>query len=182
MHRAWMHAVPRESGPPALREALYGRIELCTLEDLPELIRIAHEEASIATDMYSEASVEIKKHLEDERAKDTDRDALTDRDYLRMVREVLLHVSPLHWSARQSLMEESERHLRKVATLAGIPFEEPKLLRCPEIPSTLSERVVDFLLCHAQDAWHSPTSLSPSCLAGMATGKHTPPGLILTRR
>jgi len=126
VHRAWMHAVPSESGPPALREALYGRIELCTLEDLPELIRIAHEEASIATDMYSEASVAIKQHLEDERAKDTDRDALTDRDYLRMVREVLLHVSPLHWSARQSLMEESERHLRKVATLAGIPFEKPK--------------------------------------------------------
>jgi len=67
VYRAWMHAVPSESGPPALREALYGRIELCTLEDLPELIRIAREEALIARDMYSAASVTLKQHLEDER-------------------------------------------------------------------------------------------------------------------
>ena len=126
VYRAWMHAVPRESGPPALREALYGRIELCRLEDLPELIRIAHEEASIARDMYSGASVTLKLHLEAKRAKETDGDELIDRDYLRMVREVLLHVTPQHWSARHDLMEEIRRHLEKIATKASIPFAVPK--------------------------------------------------------
>jgi hypothetical protein len=126
VYRAWMHAVPSESGPPALREALYGRIELCRLEDLGELIRIAREEELIARDMYSGASVTLKQHLEDERERETDGDELTDRDYLRMVREVLLHVTPQHWAARHSLMEEIRRHLEKIATKAGIPFTVPR--------------------------------------------------------
>lgn len=123
-YRAWMHAVPRETGPPALREALYGRIELCTLEDLPELIRIAREEALIAKDMYSGASVALKRHLEDEREKRTDGE-LTDQDYLRRARQVLLHVTPQHWAGRHSLMEEIRRYLEKISTEARIPFTVP---------------------------------------------------------
>ncbi len=126
VYRAWMHAVPSESGPPALREALYGRIELCTLGDLPELIRIAREEALIARDMYSAASITLKRHIEDERERDTDGDELTDRDYLRMVREVLLHVTPEHWAARHSHNEEIRRHLEGIARRAGIPFTVPR--------------------------------------------------------
>ncbi len=126
LYRAWMHAMPSESGPPALREALYGRIELCRLEDLPELIRIAREEALIATDMYSRASVTLKLHLEHERTKETDADELTDQDYLRMVREVLLHVTPKHWSTRHELMEEIRMYLEKIARKAGIPFTVPR--------------------------------------------------------
>jgi len=126
VYHAWMHAVPSESGPPALREALYGRIELCRLEDLPELIRIAREEALIARDMYSRTSVTLKLHLEDERERDTDGDELTDRDYLRMVRGVLLQITPEHWSARYSLMEEIRVHLQKIAKMAGIPFTVPR--------------------------------------------------------
>jgi hypothetical protein len=126
VYRAWMHAVPSESGPPALREALYGRIELCRLKDLPELIRIAREEELIARDMYSEASVTLKQHIEDERERDTDGGELSDRDFLRMVREVLLHVTPEHWAARHSLMGEIGRHLQKIARKAGIPFTVPK--------------------------------------------------------
>jgi hypothetical protein len=118
VYRAWMHMVPSESGPPALREALYGRIELCRLEDLPELIRIANEEALIARDMYSQTSVKLKLHLEDEREKDTDGDELTDRDYLRMVREVLLYITPEHWAARHALMEEICGRLQKIAKMA----------------------------------------------------------------
>jgi hypothetical protein len=126
VYRAWMHAVPSESGPPALREALYGRIELCRLEDLPELIRIAREEELIARDMYSGTSVTLKQHMEAERERDTDGDELTDRDYLRMVREVLLYVTPQHWAARHSLMDEIRTHLEGIATKAGIPFTVPK--------------------------------------------------------
>jgi hypothetical protein len=126
MFHAWMHAVPSDSGPPALREALYGRIELCRLEDLPELIRIAREEALIAKDMYSNTSATLKVHLEHERAKKTDGDELTDEDFLRMVREVLLYVTPQHWSARHELMEEIRRYLEKIAKMAGIPFTVPR--------------------------------------------------------
>lgn len=123
-YRAWMRAVPLEIGPPALREALYGRIELCTLEDLPELIRIAREEAKIARDMYSDASATLKTHREDQREKDASGE-LTDYDYLRMVREVLLQITPQHWAARHGLMEEIRRHHEKIARRAGIPFAEP---------------------------------------------------------
>jgi len=119
VYRAWMHAVPSESGPPALREALYGRIELCTLEDLPELIRIAREEALIAQDMYSRASVTLKQHIEDEREKKRTVGELTDQDYLRRAREVLLYVTPEHWAARHSLMEQIQVQLKKIATEAG---------------------------------------------------------------
>jgi hypothetical protein len=126
VYRAWMHAVPNESGPPALREALYGRIELCTLEELPELIRIAREEALIARDMYSQASLALKQHREDERENETDGDDLTDLDYLRMVREVLLHVTPEHWGHRHRHMEDIRRLLEGIAKKAGIRFRVPK--------------------------------------------------------
>jgi hypothetical protein len=126
VYRAWMHAVPSESGPPALREALYGRIELCTLEELPELIRIAREEAVIARDMYSQASLRFKQHREDERESETDGDDLTSLDHLRMVREVLLHVTPEYWGARHSHMMEIRRLLEGIANKAGIPFIGPK--------------------------------------------------------
>ncbi len=126
VYSTWMHAVPRDSGPPALREALYGRIELCRLEDLPVLIRIAREEELIARDMYSATSITLKLHLEHEREKEPDGDNPTDRDYLRMVREVLLYVTPQHWSARHNHMEEIRGHLEKIAQKAGIPFTVPR--------------------------------------------------------
>jgi hypothetical protein len=126
VYRAWMHAVPRESGPPALREALYGRIELCTLDDIPELIRIAREEALIARDMYSQASLTFKQHREDERDRETDGDKLTDPDYLRMVRDVLLQVTPEYWGDRNRHMGEIRRLLEGIAKQAGIPFTVPK--------------------------------------------------------
>jgi hypothetical protein len=126
VYRAWMHAVPRESGPPALREALYGRIELCTLEDVPELIRIAREEALIARDMYSQASLTFKQHREDEREKEIDGHDLTDLDYLRMVRDVLLQVTPEYWGDRNRHMGEIRRLLEGIAKKAGIPFTVPK--------------------------------------------------------
>jgi hypothetical protein len=126
VYRAWMHAVPSESGPPALREALYGRIELSTLAELPELIRIAREEAVIARDMYSQASLVFKQHREDERENESSGDELTDVDYLRMVREVLLHVTPEYWGARHSHMMDIRRLLEGIATKADIPFAVPK--------------------------------------------------------
>jgi hypothetical protein len=126
VYTAWMNAVPSKSGPPALREALFGRIELCRPENLPVLIRMAREEELIAKDMYSATSVTLKQHLEDEYEKDTDGDELTYEECQRMMRETLLYAFPEHWAARHSIMEEIGRRLKTIATKAGVPFTEPR--------------------------------------------------------
>jgi hypothetical protein len=118
--RSWMYARP--TGVPALREALYGRIELCQLEDLPELIRIAREEASIATDFFSETKTRLSHHLERNRRK-SKREEPGPKDYLQEVRNVLLHITPEYWSARSIHNEEIARHLERVAERAGVQFE-----------------------------------------------------------
>jgi hypothetical protein len=120
---AWMRAIP-SGGPPTLREALYGRIELCKLEDLPALIRIAREEALIARDLYSEASTKLKQLREDEDERSTGEE--TGEMYLREVRDVLLLVSPKHWAARHAEMEEVRRYLEAIAGKAGIKFTVPR--------------------------------------------------------
>jgi len=43
-----------------------------------------------------------------------------------MVREVLLYVTPEHWAARHSLMDEIRGHLEGIATKAGMPFTVPR--------------------------------------------------------
>src|ERR1700730_515934 len=50
----WMFELP--SATPALREAMYGRIEFCRPEDLPRLIKIVRQEEAISDDMYKEAA------------------------------------------------------------------------------------------------------------------------------
>jgi hypothetical protein len=115
--RAWMTATP--TGTPALREALYGRIELCRLGDVPDLIRLAREEATIARDLYSEAAVTLRRHLEDEREKEPS-DEPAPEDYLLEVRNVLLHVTPDYWAARHRHNDEIRRLLTKIAERAGL--------------------------------------------------------------
>jgi hypothetical protein len=120
---SWMRAIPSGS-PPTLREALYGRIELCTLADLPALIRIAREEALIARDLYSTASTKLKQLREDEDERGTGEAG--DEAQLRDVREVLLYLSPKHWGSRFDEMEEARRLLEAIARKAGIKFTVPR--------------------------------------------------------
>lgn len=115
--RSWMTATP--TGTPALREALYGRIELCRLVDVPDLIRMAREEATIARDLYSEACVTLKRHRDDERENEPS-DEPTPEDYLLEVRNVLLHVTPEYWAARHRHNDEIRRLLTKIAERAGL--------------------------------------------------------------
>lgn len=122
--QAWMYAIPG-LGPPTLREALYGRIELCKLEDLPELIRIAREEALIAKDLYSNATTQLKLHKE--AVSDQIHEGQTpEEDYLQEVRELLLYVTPEYWGKRFEHWEEIRSGLEKIASKAGIPFQVPR--------------------------------------------------------
>ncbi len=110
--RMWMLELP--SAMPALREATYGRIELCQLEDLPWIIRIAREEATVSADLYAEASLRLRRHAA--RRKDA-------KDYARMVREVLLYVDPMHWASRAERYELIADRLAEIARDAGIDLE-----------------------------------------------------------
>lgn len=119
--QGWMYATP--IGAPALREALYGRIELCRLEDLPELIRIAHEEVAMANALFSDSKLKLTHHLERSRRRPRRGKEPGPEDFLREVRTVLLHVTPGYWSARSLHFDEIARHLEGIATRAGIAFE-----------------------------------------------------------
>jgi DNA-binding PadR family transcriptional regulator len=119
--RAWMYAMP--TGVPALREALYGRIELCRLEDLPALIRIAREDVSMANDLFTSSKARLSKHLERGRRRHNSQEERSPEDYLQEVRGVLLHVTPEFWSLRSSHYDEIARHLEDIAKRAGIEFE-----------------------------------------------------------
>jgi hypothetical protein len=122
--RAWMYATPGP-GTPTLREALYGRIELCKLEDLPELIRIAREEALIAKDLYSNATTQLKLHKEDISDQIHEGQA-PEEDYLQELRDLLLYVTPEYWGKRFEHWEEIRSGLEKIARKAGIPFQVPQ--------------------------------------------------------
>ena len=57
--RTWMFEMP--SARPALREAMYGRIELCRLEDLARLIEMVRKEEAVSDDLYREAALRLRQ-------------------------------------------------------------------------------------------------------------------------
>jgi hypothetical protein len=114
---AWMFQPP--GGVPAIREALYGRIELARLAHLPRLISIAREEERIATDLYAAASERVRKH---EIRRRSGAARTTPGDYERKIRETLLYVDPLHWSSRAELFVVIAERLEEIAEEAGVQF------------------------------------------------------------
>jgi hypothetical protein len=127
--RSWMFRPP--SAIPAVRQALYGRIELTRLEDLPQLIRTIREEEVIATALYARASGDLHKH----NLESTDRgDGSKSRaDFEREIRETWLYVGPLHWSSRGTLCEVVLERLEEIAHEAGIDL--------PNLPMTATSVV-----------------------------------------
>jgi hypothetical protein len=119
VYRVWMYTLPTPE--PPLREAIYGRIELAGIEHLPQLIRYAREEERIATDLYAEASEELRK----QETKRKHRALHGQVDYVREIRETWLYVDPLHWSSRASLFDLIAQHLEEIAHEAGIEFDVP---------------------------------------------------------
>jgi hypothetical protein len=116
--RAWMFKPP--SAIPAIREAVYGRIELARLEHLRQLIRIVREEETIATDLYARANADLRKHEINRRSRIARK---TPADYERDIRETLLYIDPLHWSSRAALSAVIAEHLEEIAEAAGIALE-----------------------------------------------------------
>lgn len=124
-YSGWMYSKP--IGIPALREALYGRIELCRLEDLPELIRIAREERDIADGLFSRAKDDLRQYLDRTRRRPR-RGPLSREDFLRKVRGVLMHRTPEYWSARSVHHDDIAHSLKEIAREAGIDFPpDPKI-------------------------------------------------------
>jgi hypothetical protein len=108
--RTWMFELP--GAKPALREAMYGRIELCRLEDLPRLIEMARQEEAVSDDMYKEAAWRLRQ----QRLKKTD-----PTDYTRKIREVVLYADPMHWSSRSERYALIAERLEEIAKeIAGV--------------------------------------------------------------
>lgn len=114
--RSWMFSPP--SAIPPVRQAIYGRIELAGLEDLPQLIRSVRDEEAIATDLYAEASGELRKH--EIRRKGGRAEPKSRADIEREIHETWLYVGPLHWSNRAALCTVVLERLEEIAEGAGI--------------------------------------------------------------
>jgi hypothetical protein len=106
----WMFELP--TATPALREAMYGRIELCRPEDLPRLIAMVRQEEAISDDMYKEAAWRLRQQRLGK---------APSADYTRRIREVLLYADPLHWSARSERYALIAERLEEIAQeIAGL--------------------------------------------------------------
>jgi hypothetical protein len=109
----WMYDLPSRDGDPVLREALYGRLELCKDEDIPRLLSLARHEVMLSETLYNEASQrlhdqgELARHLK--KVKPDSKKRPTER-----VREILLLVEPLHWSHRAARYELVVKELEDI--------------------------------------------------------------------
>jgi hypothetical protein len=103
--RAWMFESP--SARPALREAMYGRIELCRPEDLPRLIELVRKEEAVSDDLYRQALWRLRQQRLKKAAVG---------DYRRKIREVLLYADPMHWSARSERYGVIAERLEEIAS------------------------------------------------------------------
>lgn len=114
--RSWMFRPPMAI--PAVRQAIYGRIELARLEDLPQLVGVVREEEAIATDLYAQANEELRKHEIKKKSRGGTRK--TRAGFEREIHETWLHVGPLHWSSRATLCLVVLERLEEIAQEAGI--------------------------------------------------------------
>ncbi len=117
--RSWMFGPPTAS--PAVRQALYGRIGLARLEDLPGLIAVIREEEAIAAHFYEHANNELREH--EARRRGRDGSGRTREDFERDIHETWLYAGPLHWSSRATLCLTALERLEEIAQDAGISDE-----------------------------------------------------------
>lgn len=116
---SWMFRPP--TAIPAVRQAIYGRIALAQLEDLPRLIGVVREEEAISTQLYEAANQELRNHETRKRNRSGARK--TRADFEREIHETWLYVGPLHWSSRATLCLTVLECLEDIAHEAGISVE-----------------------------------------------------------
>lgn len=114
--RSWMSRPP--TAIPAVRQAIYGRIELARLDDLPRLVRVVREEEAVAIDLYAQANAELREHETKRKSHSEARKTRT--DFEREIRETWLYIGPLHWSSRAMLCKLVLERLEEIARDAGI--------------------------------------------------------------
>ena len=117
--REWLFRPP--AAIPAVRQAMYGRVGLARLDELPSLIRILRKEEKIATSLYAEANSELRKHEMVRKSANGKR--TTRAEFERALRETWLYVSPMHWSSRAELCMNLIEHLEEIAEEAGIAID-----------------------------------------------------------
>jgi DNA-binding PadR family transcriptional regulator len=105
LFRSWMTDLP--AAIPALRDAMYGRIELARLEDLPRLIEMARREEALSGDLYAQAAVRLRQHTLARQREPP--------DLLSQVREVLLYADPMHWASRSERYKVIADRLEEIA-------------------------------------------------------------------
>jgi hypothetical protein len=118
---AWMFRPP--TARPAVRQALYGRIGLARLQDLPRLIAVVRSEDAIATHLYEQANEELRQHEARKRNRSSSGEK-TAADFEREIHETWLYVGPLHWSSRATLCLTILDRLEEIAQDAGIDVSE----------------------------------------------------------
>jgi hypothetical protein len=116
---SWMFRPPTAN--PTVRQALYGRIGLARLEDLPGLLGVVREEEVIATHLYERANEELREH--EIRKRNRSGEGKTHADFEREIHETWLYVGPLHWSSRATLCLMVLDRLEEIAQHAGISVD-----------------------------------------------------------
>jgi DNA-binding PadR family transcriptional regulator len=117
--QAWMFQPP--TATPAVRQALYGRIGLARLEDLPGLVEVVRQEEAIATSLYKQANEALRAHQIRKRSRGAE--GKTRADFERDIHETWLDVGPLHWSSRATLCLTVLDRLEDIAEEAGISVD-----------------------------------------------------------
>jgi DNA-binding PadR family transcriptional regulator len=110
---SWKLEMP--SGKPSLRDVLYGRIELCKLEDVPQLIKMSRAEEAISTDLYAQANARLKDYLYEKRKWRRRRVRRQESDLLLDVRATLLYADPVHWASRSEQYRVIADRLEEIA-------------------------------------------------------------------
>lgn len=116
---SWMFSPP--TAIPAVRQALYGRIGLARLEDLPRLIRVVRQEEAVATHLYEQANEELRQHRS--RARSRGSGEKTQTDFEREIHETWLYVGPLHWASRGALCLAVLDRFEDIASEAGVSVD-----------------------------------------------------------
>jgi hypothetical protein len=107
-------------GVPPVREALYGRMELCRgPNDLPDLIRIAAEESVHAKAQFTATKNDLTHERERKRRR---RGHGEFAGFLQEIQGMLQDINPEYWSDRSIRFDLIATKLEKLAEREGVPF------------------------------------------------------------